>query len=120
MRTKTSKRKARIAGALTGIVNGFFGGGGGMVCVPLLTGALGLAPKQAHATAIFFILPLSVISGICYAAFGAFPKSGWWVAAGVTLGGAVGAMLLSRISEKITRGVFILVMTLSGAYLLLF
>ena len=58
MSGKRDKRKAIFSGGLTGFINGFFGGGGGMVCVPVLTGALKLSQKQAHATAIFFILPL--------------------------------------------------------------
>ena len=33
----TEKRKNQIAGAAGGLVNGLFGGGGGMVLLPLLT-----------------------------------------------------------------------------------
>ena len=44
-----------IFGLFVGFINGFFGGGGGMIVVPILTFGLGLADKQAHATAIFTI-----------------------------------------------------------------
>lgn len=120
MSKKTVKRKAVFSGALAGLINGFFGGGGGMVCVPMLIGGLNLTQKQAHATAIFFILPLSIASGIFYAVAGNFPLAGWWVTLGVVIGGGVGAILLSRISQKITAIVFTVIMALSGAYLLLF
>ena len=120
MSGKRDKRKAIFSGGLTGCINGFFGGGGGMVCVPVLTGALKLSQKQAHATAIFFILPLSIVSGIFYAAVGSFPAFGWWVVLGVALGGAVGACLLSKISEGATAWAFTAVMGVSGIYLLLF
>ena len=91
-----------------------------MICVPMLTGVLKLSPRQAHATAIFFILPFSVASGIFYATARLFPVCGWWVVLGVALGGAVGASLLARISEKATGWVFTVVMAISGGYLLLF
>ena len=51
--------KFALAGALTGAVNGFFGGGGGCVLVPLLTGVCGLEPKKAFATSVAVVLPLS-------------------------------------------------------------
>lgn len=120
MNNKSIKKKGVFCGIITGFVNGFFGGGGGMICVPMLTGVLKLNPKQAHATAIFFILPLSVASGIFYAAAKLFPVCGWWIVLGVTLGGAVGASLLARISEGTAKWVFTVVMALSGVYLLLF
>ncbi len=120
MSKKKDKRTAVFSGGITGFINGFFGGGGGMVCVPVLTGALKLTQKQAHATAIFFILPLSAVSGIFYAAVGAFPLFGWWVVLGVAIGGAVGACLLGKISEQATAWAFTAVMGLSGIYLLLF
>ena len=46
------------------IFGSFFGGGGGMVCVPILQKVLFLESKQAHATAIAVIFPLSLIVSI--------------------------------------------------------
>ena len=43
---------AVMAGGLAGLVNGLFGGGGGMIVVPMLTGLLKRDPKRAHATAL--------------------------------------------------------------------
>ena len=51
-----------LGGGVTGLLNGLFGSGGGMVAVPLLEHG-GLEPARAHATSIAVILPLSRIFG---------------------------------------------------------
>ena len=51
--------------------SGFFGGGGGMLCVPLLQ-FRGLDVKRAHATALIVILPLCIVSAAIYIANGYF------------------------------------------------
>ena len=55
--SKKSWRYA-LAGALAGLANGFFGGGGGSVLVPLLTRMCGLDQRRAFATSVAVILPL--------------------------------------------------------------
>jgi iron complex transport system substrate-binding protein len=52
-------------GFLVGVLNGFLGAGGGMLAVPLLK-KQGLAQKQAHATAIAVIFPLTLVSAAVY------------------------------------------------------
>ena len=54
--------KVILAGALTGTANGFFGGGGGCILVPLLTKLCGLEQKKAFATSVAVIFPLSLVS----------------------------------------------------------
>ena len=49
-------------GLIIGFINGFFGGGGGMVCVPVLNNFVSLTDKKSHATAILIMLPLCVVS----------------------------------------------------------
>ena len=51
-------RRYWLCGALAGAANGFFGGGGGMVLVPLLTRLCGLEQRRAFATSVAIILPL--------------------------------------------------------------
>lgn len=58
--------KMMLTGALTGIVNGFFGGGGGMVLVPLLRRVIGLEDKQAFANSVAVMLPLCAVSAAAY------------------------------------------------------
>ena len=55
-----------LTGALTGLVNGFFGGGGGMVLVPLLRGWLELEDKPAFATSVAVMLPMCAVSAAVY------------------------------------------------------
>ncbi|MDD4715334.1 MAG: sulfite exporter TauE/SafE family protein [Oscillospiraceae bacterium] len=58
--------KYAVAGGLAGIANGFFGGGGGMVLVPLLTHWIGLEERRAFATSVAVILPLCAVSAAVY------------------------------------------------------
>ena len=118
---KPSIIKKIIAGLLTGILNGLFGGGGGMVLVPMLTKLMGEDTKKAHATAILIILPMSIVSGIFYAAFGSFDLDiGIPVMIGVVAGGIAGALLLKKISSKSVTAIFYVVMAIAGLKMLLF
>ena len=108
-------------GALAGFVNGLFGGGGGMIIVPLLTLVLGFNAKNAHATAILIILPLSLLSGLFYAYFGTLNyKIGIPVSIGVTIGGVIGALLLSKLSSKWVVIIFSAVMIAAGVKMIFF
>lgn len=55
-----------VAGGLAGVANGFFGGGGGSVFVPLLTGYCKLDQRKAFATSVAVILPLCALSVVIY------------------------------------------------------
>ena len=112
---------AIIGGAVAGFVNGLFGGGGGMRIVPLLLFVLGYSAKSAHATAILIILPLSLLSGLFYVFFGALNWNiGLPVSIGVTVGGIVGAFLLSKLSSKWIILIFSIVMIIAGGKMILF
>jgi len=54
-----------LAGAAAGLTNGFFGGGGGSVLVPMLTRVCGLDQRRAFATSVAVILPLCPDKGTC-------------------------------------------------------
>ena len=60
-----------VCGGVVGAANSVFGGGGGMVAVPLL-GRTGLTEKQAHATAILLILAVSALSFFLYVFHGLY------------------------------------------------
>ena len=125
MKTKKSNENknlyAILTGALAGVINGLFGGGGGMVVVPMLVMLLKNEPKKAHATAILIILPLSIVSGLFYAAFGSVDLSvGIPVAIGVIAGGVLGALLLSKLSSKWLVVIFSIVMAAAGIKMLVF
>lgn len=104
-----------IVGLILGFVNGFLGGGGGMLCVPLLIFALGLPDKRAHATAILIMLPISVVS---FAVYAINMEIEWmlalWVTIGSVAGGVVGSILLKKLSNSWLRAIFALIMIAAG------
>lgn len=121
---KTKPKTAFIklfAGALAGLVNGLFGGGGGMIIVPSLKHLLHYETDVSHATAIAVILPLSVLSGIFYTVFGNFE---WgptlFTSVGVMAGGIFGAVLLKRLTSKPITLIFSAVMAIAGVKMLFF
>lgn len=112
---------ALVTGGLAGFFNGLFGGGGGMIVVPMLIHLLGCEPKKAHATAILIILPLSIVSGLFYLSFGVLNLNLVLpVGIGVILGGIGGALLLSKLSNEWTIIIFSIVMAIAGLKMLLF
>ena len=62
----TKKTKNRLAGTAGGVINGLFGGGGGMVLLPLLTGWSGLEARAAFATCVAIIFPMCCLSAAIY------------------------------------------------------
>lgn len=109
---KTIKNIISVSGGLAiGFVNGFFGGGGGMLCVPLLEKLLKEETKRAHATAILIILPISIVSAIIYIINGFFSPLDTIIAGtGVLAGGIAGALLLKILPPKVIGTIFALMM----------
>ena len=94
----TEKRKNQIAGAAGGLVNGLFGGGGGMVLLPLLTKLSALEARSAFATCVAVIFPMCCVSTAVYL---------WQVRPGLELvlpyllGGLIGGVLGGLTFEKV-------------------
>lgn len=82
--------KYALAGGLAGLANGFFGGGGGSILVPLLTGMCGLDQRRAFATSVAVILPLCALSAGVYLFRGGLD---WMAALPYLAGGLVGGFL---------------------------
>lgn len=117
---KIKKWQILLFGALIGVINGFFGGGGGMVVVPLLNKLFGLEQKKAQATALFVILPISLVSTIVYMSHKSIAfASGWPVILGIVGGGLIGATLLNKLNNKIVKYIFIVFMLLGGVAMLI-
>ncbi len=110
--------KGVFYGGAIGAANGFFGGGGGMLAVPLLE-RMGLPEQKAHATAILVILPVSALSFLLYA-FRGFADLSVLIptSLGVTIGGLLGAKLLNALPEKTISLVFAILQAFAGFWLL--
>lgn len=116
---KTATVATVTAALLTGIANGLFGGGGGMLAVPAYTVFQDMETKKAHATAVAAILPLSLISAIIYIANGNFnPSFGYYVCGAVIIGGITGSFLLKKISSRLLEFIFYGVMLAAGIRML--
>ena len=105
-------------GSLVGFVNGLFGGGGGMIAVPALQ-KTGLQEKNAHATALLVILPVSALSFLFYA-FGGFLESAVLIptAVGVFFGGVLGAKLLLGMKTEWVNFLFALLQAAAGVWMI--
>ncbi|MBQ8909366.1 MAG: sulfite exporter TauE/SafE family protein [Clostridia bacterium] len=117
---KNQKMWLVFAGSLMGFLNGFFGGGGGMVCVPILQKFLSLDAKHSHATAIMVIFPLSVISAIIYVINGYITTEPLIsVGIGVVIGGILGSFALKFLPPKAVRIIFAVIMFAGGIKLII-
>ncbi len=109
-----------LLGGMIGFINGFFGGGGGMICVPTLEKALKLDNKRAHATAIAVIFPLSLISCAIYIFKGSIQSLPLLtVGLGVLVGGIAGSISLKYIPSKVLRIIFAIIMFVGGVRLVI-
>ena len=90
---KCGKLRFALAGGAAGLANGFFGGGGGAVFVPLLTRTCGLNQRQAFATSVAVILPLCALSAAVYLFRGGLEMG---AALPYLIGGTVGGWLGGR------------------------
>ena len=109
------KWKSFLAGVGAGMVNGFFGGGGGMVLVPLLSRWCGLEQRKAFATSVAIILPLCALSSIIYFFRGGldFTVALPYLAGGL-IGGFVGGKIFQKLNVVWLRRLFALLLLYGG------
>lgn len=118
---KENMLRPALAGGAAGLVNGFFGGGGGMVLVPLLAGWCGLGQRKAFATSVAIILPLCGLSAIIY-----LFRGGVELAAalpyllGGLIGGWIGGTIFKHINMVWLRRLFALLLLYGGVRALFF
>jgi hypothetical protein len=108
-----------LIGALTGLANGLFGSGGGMIAVPMLR-KTEKDSKRCHASSLVLTLPLSVVSVFFYARSADFNLHDALML--VPFGGAgalTGCFLFKKVSGKTLRLIFGILMAIAGGRMLL-
>ncbi len=106
-----------ILGVVTGLANGLFGSGGGIIAVPMLQKS-GLEIKNSHATSLALTLPLSIVSGFFYyeTIKDVFPRTLILILFG--LGGSIiGGILMKKIKAEYLKRAFGLLLIISGVRL---
>lgn len=109
-----------LAGAGAGLINGFFGGGGGMLLVPLLAGWCGLTRRKAFATSVAVIAPLCALSALIYWLRGSLElSSALPYLTGGLVGGFIGGKAFKNLSMVWLRRGFALLIIYGGVKALL-
>lgn len=93
-----SKLRWALCGAAAGLINGFFGGGGGQVLIPLLTRWCGMEAKRAFATCVAIIAPLCAASSVVYLLRGGLDFAAAWP---YLLGGLAGGLIAGKTFKKV-------------------
>ena len=112
----TDRMKYALSGAAAGAVNGLFGGGGGMVLLPLLNRWCRVEGKRGFATCVAVILPLCAVSAAVYLLGQPFDFVG---ALPYLAGGLVGGGLFRCVSVEWLRGLFAVFLLYGGVRYLL-
>lgn len=99
-----------ICALCAGLVNGFLGTGGGIILILALS-RLELGERDRFATVIAAILPMSLVSTLLYGQD--FGKAEKWLLPGI-IGGVTGAFLLDKISTKLLKKLFALMVIWAG------
>lgn len=108
-----------ILGFFSGILNGLFGSGGGLIIIPMLK-RKGIDTKKAHATSICIILPISIVSIFFYYINDHINilKSISYIPMGL-LGAFVGSIIMKKISNDFLKKIFAIIVIFSSIRLLI-
>ena len=109
-----------LAGGAAGLANGLFGGGGGMVAIPLLSRYAGLKPQRLYATCVGVIFPVCAVSAAVYLFSGNISVSqARPYLAGGAAGGWIGGKLYGKVSPKWLKWLFAAFLFYAGVKYLL-
>ncbi|MGN1481054.1 sulfite exporter TauE/SafE family protein [Porcipelethomonas sp.] len=103
-----------LLGIITGLANGLFGSGGGIIAVPMLKKS-GLSTKESHATSIALTLPLSIVSSVFYFNIikDIFSDTLMIIAVGL-IGALLGGFFMKKIPSKYLKKAFGIILIISG------
>ena len=108
-------------GAIAGIVNGFFGAGGGLILVPMISFVQKDNSKMAHATTLVCVLFMCLASSIIYYIKKEIDYKLILVCGiGSLVGSLIGTKLLKSLKNNIIDLLFSLVLVLAGVCMIIF
>ena len=94
-----------LKGSVIGLLNGFFGSGGGVIAVPVLEKEC--TPNEAHATSVALIFILSMVTALFYGFSGNLDfKTAWEYVPWGILGAVSGAFFLKNIKAQWLKRLF--------------
>ena len=112
--------RVALAAAAAGAVNGLFGGGGGMVLLPLLTGEDELRGRALFASCVAVIFPVCLVSAAISVGAGDFPfREALPFLLGGAAGGAAGGKLFRKLPPVWLKRLFALFLLYAGVKYLL-
>jgi hypothetical protein len=114
MKKKYFWLKIAVLGVFAGLVNGFLGSGGGMIIVSGLV-FIGMEQKNAHASSLLVIAPISLVSFFVYYSNGYINwEDSVPLLIGSVAGGVAGAFFLNKINKKVLEWIFTGIIIFSG------
>lgn len=107
-----------ITGFCSGVLNGLFGSGGGIIAVPLFVKS-GIGQKESHATALFMMLCLSALSAFLYFESGSlsFKEATVFLPGGIA-GAIAASIIFKKMYPALLRKIFGGFVTFSAARML--
>ena len=111
---------AQIAGGAAGLANGLFGGGGGMVFLPILSRFGRLEQRKLYATCVGVIFPVCLVSAAVYIFRGGVSLlTALPYLAGGLIGGFLGGKLYGKVAPKFLKWLFAAFLFYAGVKYLL-
>jgi uncharacterized membrane protein YfcA len=109
-----------VIGVLSGFLAGLLGIGGGGLMVPMLVSFAGVRQRDAHAISLGAVVLLALAAAITYGASDEV-RLGTAVAlfVGGVAGAPIGALLLSRVDDRLARRAFGALLVATAIYLVL-
>jgi uncharacterized membrane protein YfcA len=110
-----------MLGALSGVLSGLVGVGGGIVMVPALVLMLGFGQKEAQGTTLaMLVLPVGIFAVLTYFRAGYVNvRAAGWLAAGFAVGATISALYAIKLPAHTIARVFGAVLLAVAAKLLI-
>ena len=108
-------------GLVAGFINGFFGAGGGLLLVPMITFVAKIDAKKAHATTLFCVLFMCLFSSVVYIIK---RQVDYTLVLYCLIGGIVGSLtgtfLLQKLKNNVIDLLFSVALVCAGVFMIVF